>query len=179
MAKVNNFFLVVMVNYTNIYSCAFFFLIIKETVYCDWIGKILWFMLNLIIFFFGGEALKVCQNMYLDNSDHDFQWMQIWYNYYNSINRLLLSKVFTIFPWNMWGRNYILFSIKEQVVFLGFIFKSAAWNKILFSLWKWNGEWWLDSLDCIEEPTLIYSVAEMRWNNGVGFLVFDYIENIH
>ena len=78
-----------------------------------------------------------------------------------------------------WGRNYILFSIKEQVVFLGFIFKSAAWNKILFPLWKWNGEWWLDSLDCIEEPTLIYSVAEMRWNNGVGFLVFDYIENIH
>ena len=35
MAKVNNFFLVVMVNYTNIYSCAFFFLIIKETAYYE------------------------------------------------------------------------------------------------------------------------------------------------
>ena len=140
MAKVNNFFLVVMVNYTSIYSCAFFFLIIEETVYYDWIGKILWFLLNLSIFFSRAEALKVCQNMHLDSSDHDFQWMQIWYYYYNSINILLLSKGFTIFPWNM-GRNYILFSIKEQVVFQRFICKSAAWNKILFPLWKWNGEW--------------------------------------
>ena len=71
MAKVNNFFLVVMVNYTSIYSCAFFFLIIEETVYHDWIGKILWFLLNLIIFFSRAEALKVCQNMHLDSSDHD------------------------------------------------------------------------------------------------------------